>query len=55
MCPINTMKDMYEVIKESDKVVTFNAVVPILTPWPWLRVAIGFCVCGLTVIQGGVG
>ncbi len=23
MCPINTMKDMYEMIKESDKVVTF--------------------------------
>jgi len=23
MCPINTMKDMYEIIKESDKVVTF--------------------------------
>ncbi|MDD5428303.1 MAG: DsrE family protein [Candidatus Omnitrophica bacterium] len=23
MCPINTMKDMYEVIKESDKAVTF--------------------------------
>ncbi|MEK6727177.1 MAG: DsrE family protein [Candidatus Omnitrophota bacterium] len=22
-CPINTMKDMYEIIKESDKVVTF--------------------------------
>jgi len=23
MCPINTMKDMYEIIKERDKVVTF--------------------------------
>ena len=23
MCPVNTMKDMYEIIKESDKVVTF--------------------------------
>ena len=23
MCPINTMKDMYEIIKESDKIVTF--------------------------------
>lgn len=23
MCPISTMKDMYDVIKESDKVVTF--------------------------------
>lgn len=23
MCPINTMKDMYEIIKESNKVVTF--------------------------------
>lgn len=23
MCPSNTMKDMYEIIKESDKVVTF--------------------------------
>jgi len=23
MCPINTMKDMYEIIKESDKLVTF--------------------------------
>ena len=23
MCPINTMKDMYEIIKESDKVITF--------------------------------
>ena len=23
MCPINTMKDMYEIIKESDKVVSF--------------------------------
>jgi uncharacterized protein involved in oxidation of intracellular sulfur len=23
MCPINTMKDMYDIIKESDKVVTF--------------------------------
>ena len=23
MCPINTMKDMYEIVKESDKVVTF--------------------------------
>jgi uncharacterized protein involved in oxidation of intracellular sulfur len=23
MCPINTMKDMYEIIKESDRVVTF--------------------------------
>jgi len=23
MCPINTMKDMYEIIKESDKAVTF--------------------------------
>ena len=23
MCPINTMKDMYEIIRESDKVVTF--------------------------------
>jgi hypothetical protein len=23
MCPLNTMKDMYEIIKESDKVVTF--------------------------------
>jgi len=23
MCPINMMKDMYEIIKESDKVVTF--------------------------------
>lgn len=23
MCPINTMKDMYEIIKESGKVVTF--------------------------------
>jgi uncharacterized protein involved in oxidation of intracellular sulfur len=23
MCPISTMKDMYEIIKESDKVVTF--------------------------------
>jgi uncharacterized protein involved in oxidation of intracellular sulfur len=23
MCPINTMKDMYEIINESDKVVTF--------------------------------
>ncbi len=22
-CPINTMKDMYEIVKESDKVVTF--------------------------------
>jgi uncharacterized protein involved in oxidation of intracellular sulfur len=23
MCPISSMKDMYEIIKESDKVVTF--------------------------------
>ncbi len=23
MCPVNTMKDMHEIIKESDKVVTF--------------------------------
>ncbi|MFA5119186.1 MAG: DsrE family protein [Candidatus Omnitrophota bacterium] len=23
MCPINTMKDMYDIVKESDKVVTF--------------------------------
>ncbi len=23
MCPVNTMKDMYEIVKESDKVVTF--------------------------------
>ncbi len=23
MCPINTMKDMYEIVNESDKVVTF--------------------------------
>ena len=23
MCPISTMKDMYEIIKESDKVITF--------------------------------
>jgi uncharacterized protein involved in oxidation of intracellular sulfur len=23
MCPLNTMKDMYEIIKESDRVVTF--------------------------------
>jgi uncharacterized protein involved in oxidation of intracellular sulfur len=23
MCPISTMKDMYEIIKESDKVMTF--------------------------------
>jgi uncharacterized protein involved in oxidation of intracellular sulfur len=23
MCPINTMKDMYEIVKQSDKVVTF--------------------------------
>jgi len=23
MCPINTMKDMYEIVKESDKVLTF--------------------------------
>ena len=23
MCPINTMKDMYDIIKEGDKVVTF--------------------------------
>lgn len=23
MCPINTMKDMYEIIKESERVVTF--------------------------------
>jgi uncharacterized protein involved in oxidation of intracellular sulfur len=23
MCPINTMKDMYEIVRESDKVVTF--------------------------------
>jgi len=23
MCPLSTMKDMYEIIKESDKVVTF--------------------------------
>jgi len=23
MCPVNTMKDMYDIIKESDKVVTF--------------------------------
>jgi len=23
MCPINTMKDMYDIIKESDKIVTF--------------------------------
>jgi len=23
MCPINTLKDMYEIIKESDKAVTF--------------------------------
>ena len=23
MCPINTMKDMYEIVKESDRVVTF--------------------------------
>jgi uncharacterized protein involved in oxidation of intracellular sulfur len=23
MCPINTMKDLYEIIKESDKVVIF--------------------------------
>ncbi len=23
MCPINTMKDMHEIVKESDKVVTF--------------------------------
>ena len=23
MCPINTMKDMYDIVRESDKVVTF--------------------------------
>jgi len=23
LCPINTMKDLYEIVKESDKVVTF--------------------------------
>lgn len=23
MCPVNTMKDMYEIIKESDKIITF--------------------------------
>lgn len=23
MCPINTMQDMYDIVKESDKVVTF--------------------------------
>jgi len=23
MCPINTMKDMYDIVKESDKIVTF--------------------------------
>jgi len=23
MCPISTMKDMYDIIKESDKIVTF--------------------------------
>ena len=23
MCPVSTMKDMYEIVKESDKVVTF--------------------------------
>ena len=23
MCPISTMKDMYEIVKESDKVITF--------------------------------
>ena len=23
VCPINTMKDMYEIVKESDKIVTF--------------------------------
>ena len=23
MCPISTMKDMYDIVKESDKVVTF--------------------------------
>ena len=23
MCPISTMKDMYEIVKESDKIVTF--------------------------------
>jgi len=23
MCPINTMKDMYEIIKDSDRVITF--------------------------------
>ena len=23
MCPINTMKDMHEIVKESDKIVTF--------------------------------
>jgi len=23
MCPISTMKDMYEIIKESDKIITF--------------------------------
>ncbi len=23
MCPINTMKDMYEIVRDSDKVVTF--------------------------------
>ncbi|MFZ5803045.1 MAG: DsrE family protein [Candidatus Omnitrophota bacterium] len=23
MCPINTMKDMYDIVKESDRVVTF--------------------------------
>jgi uncharacterized protein involved in oxidation of intracellular sulfur len=23
MCPINTMKDMYDIVKESDKVLTF--------------------------------
>ncbi len=23
MCPVNTMKDMYEIVKESDKIVTF--------------------------------
>jgi len=23
MCPISTMKDMYDIVKESDKIVTF--------------------------------
>ncbi|MCK5582152.1 MAG: DsrE family protein, partial [Elusimicrobiales bacterium] len=23
MCPLSTMKDMYEIIKESDKIITF--------------------------------